>query len=107
MGCARLVDRGVQSEHLVQTGDLEDLQDAFLGADDVQRTTIGPDALDLKSDDEDNQVLNLRKIRERAELIAIRRALARTQGNISKSSRLLGVSRPTLYDLLRQHGLRD
>jgi two-component system NtrC family response regulator len=33
----------------------------------------------------------------------LRRALARSEGNLSLAARLLGVSRPTIYDLLRQH----
>ncbi len=68
---------------------------------------IGQAELDLVADDEDYGVLNLRQVRERAEIGALRRALARAEGNISKTARLLGVSRPTLYDLLRAHGLRD
>ena len=68
---------------------------------------IGRADLDLAADDEDYAVLNLRQVRERAEIGALRRALARADGNISKTARLLGVSRPTLYDLLRSHGLRD
>ena len=36
----------------------------------------------------------------------IRQALARTEGNISSAAKLLGISRPTLYDLLKQYGLQ-
>jgi two-component system NtrC family response regulator len=68
---------------------------------------IGRADLDLAADEEDYGLLNLRQGRERAEIAALRRALARAEGNISKTARLLGISRPTLYDLLRAHGLRD
>ena len=36
----------------------------------------------------------------------IRKALAQTDGNISGAAKLLGISRPTLYDLLKQYGLQ-
>ena len=49
--------------------------------------------------------LNLRAVRESADRKAIRHALARADGNISGASRLLGVSRPTLYDLLKSYDL--
>ena len=42
----------------------------------------------------------LREVRLRAETQAVRRALAAAAGNISKAADLLGVTRPTLYDLL-------
>ncbi|MGC1730024.1 MAG: helix-turn-helix domain-containing protein, partial [Steroidobacteraceae bacterium] len=36
---------------------------------------------------------------------AARQALAVAKGNLSRAAELLGVSRPTLYDLLEKHGL--
>jgi two-component system NtrC family response regulator len=63
--------------------------------------------LDLQEGGEDDpQVLNLKSARERADRKAIRHALARSEGNISNTARLLGISRPTLYDLLKQYGLQ-
>ena len=54
----------------------------------------------------DAAVLNLGAIRERAEREAVVRALGRTNGNITRAAELLGVSRPTLYDLMTKAGLR-
>ena len=42
----------------------------------------------------------LREVRRRAEADAIQRALAIAGGNVSKAAELLGVTRPTLYDLM-------
>lgn len=49
---------------------------------------------------------NLRQVREEAEKQAIVRVLGRVNGNVSKAAELLGVSRPTLYDLMERFGLR-
>ncbi len=49
--------------------------------------------------------LNLREIRRQAERETIEIALAQAGGNVSKAAGLLGVSRPTLYDLLDEHGM--
>jgi two-component system NtrC family response regulator len=51
------------------------------------------------------ELLNLRDVRQQAERDAIQRALSRHRGKISKAAESLGVSRPTLYDLLSKYGL--
>ena len=48
----------------------------------------------------------LRALRDETERRALLEALARSGGNLSATARLLGISRPTLYSLLRQHGIR-
>jgi two-component system NtrC family response regulator len=50
---------------------------------------------------------NLRDIRDRADRQAITRALNHVGGKISQAADLLGVSRPTMYDLLRKFGLKS
>ena len=47
-------------------------------------------------------VLDLRSVRDAAERKAIVGALARSNNNIAKAAELLGVSRPTLYDLMNR-----
>ncbi|HEX7080836.1 MAG TPA: PEP-CTERM-box response regulator transcription factor [Gammaproteobacteria bacterium] len=51
--------------------------------------------------------LNLRVVRQHAESKAIRHALIRTGGNISRAADLLGITRPTLYDLLQKYEIRS
>lgn len=50
--------------------------------------------------------INLRAARESADRHAIRQALALAEGNISNTAKLLGVSRPTLYDLMKSYDLQ-
>lgn len=50
--------------------------------------------------------VNLKSAREAADRKAIRRALAETENNISGAAKLLGISRPTLYDLMKQYRLQ-
>ena len=62
--------------------------------------------LDLAEPDAaDAHVLNLKSAREESDRRVIRHALARSEGNISSTAKLLGISRPTLYDLLKQYEL--
>lgn len=62
--------------------------------------------LDLADRDDGGEApLNLKTAREATDRKIIRHALARSEGNISSTARLLGISRPTLYDLLKQYDL--
>lgn len=54
----------------------------------------------------DSAPINLKAVREIADRKAIRHALARAEGNISGTARLLGISRPTLYDLMKSYDLQ-
>ncbi len=64
-----------------------------------------PEDLDLPGA-EGTMSVNLRAAREQADRRAIRQALARTENNISGAAKLLGISRPTLYDLMKQYDLQ-
>jgi len=61
--------------------------------------------LGLQEGDEEVESLNLREVRQIAESKAIRVALTKSYGNISKASEMLGITRPTLYDLLNKYAL--
>lgn len=52
------------------------------------------------------QMLNLKGVRTAAERQAVQQALSLTSGNLSAAAELLGVTRPTLYDLLEKLSLK-
>jgi two-component system NtrC family response regulator len=54
-----------------------------------------------------DEVPTLRQVRDDAERDAVVRVLSRANGNMSRAAELLGVSRPTLYDLLNRFGLKE
>ena len=70
-------------------------------------STIAADDLGLSGPPPDEEPLNLRQVRDEAEYKAIVKALARVDGNIVKASELLGISRPTMYDLLARHAIKS
>jgi len=77
---------------------------AVIMADGAQ---IGRNDLDLgEGHSPEGDDLNLRKVREDAERRAIIAAISRLNGNIAKAADALGVSRPTLYDLMAKYGLK-
>jgi len=66
---------------------------------------IGVDELGFEVDAGSSRWLNLREVRSRAEGEAVRQALVITRGNLSRAAELLGVTRPTLYDLIEKLGI--
>jgi two-component system NtrC family response regulator len=62
--------------------------------------------LELPGGATENGKLNLRQAREEAERQAVLRSLAHADGNLSRAADLLGISRPTLYDLMHRFGLK-
>lgn len=68
---------------------------------------VGAADLDLSPPGDDEPLpINLKAAREATDRRVIARALARSEGNISGTARLLGISRPTLYDLMKSYDLQ-
>ena len=53
------------------------------------------------------EIRSLKDVRDEAQRDAVIRVLSHVNGNMSRAAELLGVSRPTLYDLLNRFGLKD
>jgi two-component system NtrC family response regulator len=64
---------------------------------------LSPSDLSLSAQEEEPQSLGIRAARARAEREVLQLALAQAGSNLSKAAKLLGISRPTLYDLMQQH----
>jgi len=67
---------------------------------------IAPEDLELSEVGEAPIPLNLRQVREAAEKQAVVRALALSEKKVAQAAELLGVSRPTLYDLMQKFGMK-
>lgn len=81
----------------------------------IKRATIMADASQISVEDIglpraidviDDRAFDLRLVRDEAEKKAVIAALGRVNGNIVKAAELLGISRPTLYDLMHRLGLK-
>ncbi|MGH8195808.1 MAG: PEP-CTERM-box response regulator transcription factor [Woeseiaceae bacterium] len=78
------------------------IKGAVIMADGKQVTAAD---LGIEGIEQAAESLNLREVRQRAESKAIRVALMKNYGNISRAAEQLGVTRPTLYDLMSKYGL--
>jgi two-component system NtrC family response regulator len=96
-------------EHHPWPGNIRELENC------IRRATIMTDGSQISSEDlglentaldEVDNSLDLRMIRDNAEKRAVIAALGRVNGNMVKAAELLGVSRPTLYDLMHRLGLK-
>lgn len=68
---------------------------------------IGLEDMQLASADMRAEPLNLRQVREEAEKSVILRVLLNTDDNVSEAAKLLGVTRPTLYNLMEKYNIRQ
>jgi len=68
---------------------------------------INVDDLGLQAATSEVEPINLRQVRDKAECDALMKALARVDGNVVKAAELLGVSRPTIYDLMNRHRIKQ
>ena len=75
---------------------------AVILADDTRITAAD---LDLEEGTTETSPMTLKEAREQADIRAIQLALAVSRGNLSQTAKYLGVSRPTIYDLVRQYGI--
>ena len=88
-------------------GNVRELENKIKGAIIMaEGKHITSDDLGLSSDDAEADILNLREVRKVAESQAIKRSLAHASGNISKAAKMLGITRPTLYDLLDKYDIQ-
>jgi two-component system NtrC family response regulator len=62
--------------------------------------------LELETPQPGTPNFNLREVREQAERQTVMRALTHADGKIAKAADLLGISRPTIYDLMRKHNVK-
>ena len=80
----------------------------------IKRAVIMADGTQISAEDlglsdtspMEEESINLRQVREEAEYKAMVKALARADGNIAKAAELLGISRPTFYDLMNRLGIK-
>ncbi len=87
-------------------GNVRELENRIKGAVIMcEGAVVTASDLGLEDPGDDPEYLNLRVARHRAEVQAVRQSLAVAQGNLSRAAELLGVTRPTLYDLLGKHGI--
>ncbi len=87
-------------------GNVRELENKIKGAVIMaDGKTITAADMGISGDEGEAESLNLREVRQQAESKAIRVALTKNYGNISKAAEMLGITRPTLYDLLNKYGL--
>jgi len=87
-------------------GNVRELENKIKGAVIMaDGTQVTAKDLGIEDAESEQEALNLREARRVAESKAIRVALMKSYGKISRAAELLGVTRPTLYDLLSKYGL--
>jgi two-component system NtrC family response regulator len=108
------IPRGFSEEALVALrrhewpGNVRELENKVkAGSIMASGPTITPDDLGLNDNTGQFAFLNLKAVRTQAERQAVLQALSQVSGNVSQAAELLGITRPTLYDLMEKYGCRD
>ena len=99
--------RAIEAHHW--PGNIRELENCIKRAVimvDGNQITSQDIGLNFPEADDGGRSLDLRTIREKAEKNAIILAMGRVNGNVVKAAEMLGVSRPTLYDLMHRLGLK-
>jgi len=68
-----------------------------------RKANAGSDAPATSLHQHPKEFISLRDARDQAERQAVDAAVKKSAGNLSTAAKLLGISRPTLYSLLRRH----
>jgi two-component system, NtrC family, response regulator len=90
-------------------GNIRELENCLKRASimaDGQQISVDDLGLNPAAAENDDRTLDLRQVRDEAERKAVLAALARVNGNVLKAAEMLGVSRPTFYDLMHRLGLK-
>ncbi len=99
-------DAAIAIDAYAWPGNVRELENA------VKRAAIMAEGTQIKSGDlalvnaSGPAVRTLREVRDAAEMTAVQHALGVTDGNIARAADLLGVSRPTLYDLMKRFNFK-
>jgi two-component system NtrC family response regulator len=74
----------------------------------AENLELGEGATDHEAamSDGEQRMLTLKEIRQNADRKALEEVLAQVNGNVSQAAKVLGISRPTLYDLMRLHKVK-
>ena len=66
---------------------------------------ITSDDLELNIKEDEVEILNLKIVRENSDIKAINKAMAQSNGNVTQAAKILGISRPTFYGLVKQYDI--
>jgi len=105
LGYSELAMRAVETYHW--PGNVRELENRIKRAVIMaEGKRVTPADLELTSAPPPDERLGLREAREGVEREMVTQAIARTRGNLTRAAAQLGISRPTLYELMEKLGVK-